>query len=131
MITAVDTNILIDIWHDDQTNRRHSLDLIRRAYDAGAIVVSSVVYAELASAIPDRTTLDNALDFASITVSHVDSEAAFEAGRRWRRYHQRGGPRTRIITDFLIGAHALLKADRFITRDRGFFSTYFPELASA
>ncbi|MCY4093848.1 MAG: type II toxin-antitoxin system VapC family toxin [Gammaproteobacteria bacterium] len=128
MITAVDTNILIDVLFDDQTNRSHSVNLIRRAYNSGAIVVSSVVYAELASAIPDRRELDNALAFASITVSLIDSAAAFEAGRRWRQYRQSGGPRTRIIADFLIGAHALLKADRFITRDRGFFSTYFPEL---
>jgi predicted nucleic acid-binding protein len=34
----------------------------------------------------------------------------------------------RIITDFLIGAHAMAKAERFMTRDRGFYQSYFPDL---
>ena len=37
--------------------------------------------------------------------------------------------RKRIITDFLIGAHAVSGAESS-TRDRGFFASYFPELSA-
>ena len=129
MITAVDTNILIDVYFQNETFGHQSLEILEDAYDKGAIVISNVVYAELAAAIPNRVDLDRALAISNVTTSDLNAEIAFEAGRRWHDYRQKGGPRSHIITDFLIGAHALFKADAFLTRDRGFFGTYFPELS--
>ena len=128
MITAVDTNVLLDILIPSDRHGPQSKERLAAAYDAGAIIVSDIVYAELVPSSRDRAALDGALLELGIVLSPIDSSIAYEAGLRWKRYRAAGGPRERIIADFLIGAHALATSDTFLTRDRGFFSTYFPEL---
>ena len=128
MITAVDTSILLDVFLPDERHGPRSKELLRNAYDKGAILICDVVYAELVPAFDDRAMLDGVLREISATISPIDTDIAYEAGQRWSRYRQAGGPRDRIITDFLIGAHAVVKAETFLTRDRGFYATYFPEL---
>jgi predicted nucleic acid-binding protein len=128
MITAVDTNILLDIFFPDKRFAEGSAGLLRIAYDEGALLICEVVYAELVPQFKKRNLLDETLGRLNISISSLDLEAAFLAGEKWGQYRESGGKRERIITDFLIGAHAFLKADRFLTRDRGFYRSYFPNL---
>lgn len=128
MISAVDTSVLLDVFLGDEHHGPRSNEWLRQAYDRGAILICDPVYAELAPAFESREALDEALRKISASISPIDTDIAYEAGRRWLRYRQAGGPRKRIVTDFLIGAHALATAETFLTRDRGFYATYFPEL---
>ena len=128
MITAVDTDVLLDIFVPDDRHGPKSREWLAAAYDSGAVIVCDIVYAELVPAFRDRAMLDGALREINATLSPIDTSIAYEAGLRWKRYRRAGGPRERIIADFLIGAHAVTAADAFLTRDRGFYATYFPEL---
>ena len=128
MITAVDANVLLDIFIPSDEFGPRSREWLTTAYDSGAIVLCDVVYAELVPSFGNRLELDEALREINVVTSPFDTSIAYEAGTRWMQYRRAGGPRTRIIADFLIGAHAMSVADVFLTRDRGFYSTYFPEL---
>ena len=128
MITSVDTSVLLDVFASGSPHHSQSQAWLIDAYDRGAILVCDVVYAELVPAFGDRSSLDRALREINAAASPLDTAIAYAAGLRWTRYRQAGGPRERIIADFLIGAHAIANADVFLTRDQGFYSTYFPEL---
>ena len=128
MITAVDTNILVDIFLADPRHGSLSLGWLQGGRNQGTIIICNVVYAELVQGFESRAALDATLDRLALNVSPIDNDVAYEAGIRWSRYRRAGGPRTRILADFLIGTHALFTADAFLTRDRGFYSSYFPEL---
>ena len=130
MITSVDTNVLLDVLLYDDDFGPQSTDWLSAAHNRGTIIICDIVYAELVPAFADRDSLDGALREIGATLSPIDSSIAYDAGLRWKRYRAAGGPRERIMTDFLIGVHAVATADAFLTRDRGFFSTYFPELKS-
>jgi predicted nucleic acid-binding protein len=132
--TAIDTNILSALW----SNELGARDIIQRLGDAksfGALLIAPVVYAELL-AYPKATEafVNRFLSDTGITVDfHLDESVWVEAGRRFARYagHRRksgsGEPR-RLLADFLIGAHALLQADRLMSLDPTRYKQYFPEL---
>jgi len=128
MITAVDTNILLDVFLPDEKFASDSSKLLKLAYDEGALVICDIVYAELVPQFDKRSMLDSTLATINVSFSSVDKDVAFLAGEKWKVYRKSGGERKRIITDFLIGAHAMIKAERFLTRDRGFYKSYFSDL---
>jgi predicted nucleic acid-binding protein len=129
MITAVDTNILVDVLEPDQKHGKRSLDLLKQAMREGSVVACEVVWAEVATAYAEKMAeVVDGLSQAGIGYLAMNQAAAFKAASCWRDYRLRGGQGRRIAADFLIGVHALIQCDRLLTRDRGFFRDYFQPL---
>lgn len=128
MITAVDSNILLDVLGADPNFGEASSEALRRCRREGALIASEVVFAETATAVADVQGFLSAADKLSISFSPMTEDAALKAAEFWRSYRKAGGSRVRIAADFLIGAHALVTADRLLTRDRGFYRRYFAGL---
>lgn len=135
MRTALDTNIISALW----SNEANALSLaqhLRQARLDGAVLLSGVVYAELL-AYP-RANEDLIHRFAAETGTTIQLSFAedgwSEAGHRYAKYvARRRKARTqtpkRLLADFLVGAHALIQADRLMPLDVSRYARDFPELS--
>ena len=128
MITAVDTNVLLDVFTADPRFGRRSRDALRQCRAEGSLIACEIVWAELGGAFTDAGAAREAVEGLEIEFDAVDKDIALSAGRAWHAYRSGGGTRRRILADFLIGAHAVARAERLLTRDRGFYRSSFAKL---
>jgi len=153
LITAVDTNALLAILYED-THTDASEAALREAYQAGKVVTTPIVYAELAADghFDTDSELSQFLKDFSIQLAEPSRGALFQAGQQFQRYVARRPDgfqcpscgteqtvtcvacdddltsRQHIAADFVIGGHAVADADGLISFDNGFYETYFPSL---
>ena len=128
MITALDTNVLLDILLPDERFFPISSTAIEAAASEGSLVICDVVYAELCAHFQTQHQCDEFLRETTIRAESLSRVASFLASRTWKGYRLKGGKRQRILPDFLIGAHAQIQASRLLSRDRGFYRDMFPNL---
>lgn len=124
MITALDSNILIDMIGGDPHFGETSRAAVEMVGRQGALVVSPEVVAEFTTGCGSIESALDALDALRVTYVGIGLQAAGIAGeaRSRSRVHRR------ITADYLIAAHAARHADRLLTRDADFSTLDVPGL---
>ena len=123
-----DSNVLLDIFGGDPSWGSWSKQALRDALAIGAVGINSVIYAEISVRFGDHASLDAGLNELTLERLQLPYEAAFVAGRAFRRYRRAGGVRSSPLPDFFIGAHAEVAEITVLTRDVSRFRTYFPSV---
>jgi len=132
--TALDTNIVAPIWLGVPAAGEIAAVLVKLRGE-GALVISAPVFVEL-SAVPGLTAqmVRKALAELSISIDFDMGEEVWQLAATTfsdyaiRRRRSGGGLAKRFPADFIIAAHAQLKADRLMTRDARRYSLDFPNL---
>ena len=132
MITAVDTSVLLDLLLRDPSFGTRSEAALRRASNEGALMICEVVYAELAGLFPNQAALEAFLRDTGIQLKPSSPDSLWRAGELWRRFcverPRHAAVTRRVVADFLVGAHAMLHAERLLTRDTDFYRAVFAGL---
>lgn len=152
MITAVDTNIILDILIPDDPFAESSKRLLDRHLSEGTLMLCEVVYSELAAHFPFEADLKKFLAETGMRMVSSNEKSLYIAGSRWAEYAGNANKnqfscicgnafavtcpnckaaitkRLHVLADFLIGAHALVHADCILSRDLGVYKTYFKDL---
>jgi predicted nucleic acid-binding protein len=100
---------------------------LRQALAGGRVVVCDAALAAVSAALRNGADALAALEEMGVHYSPLESKSALRAGEMQRRQRQRAGE-PRPLSDFLVGAHALLQCDALITFDAGFHRDYFKGL---
>lgn len=132
--TAIDSNVIVALWSREPTATRMA-ELLRAARADGPLVVAAPVWAELHAA-PGATSDFVARFLADTDIAFdtdLDEPLWHHAALAFAAYAQRrrtsgGGHAKRLLVDFIVGAHALERADRLLTLDPDRYRTAFEGL---
>ena len=125
-MTLVDANVLLDVATDDPRWADWSERQLDAAIFRGPVIASDIAYAEFSVGYSRIEDADAFLADAGVEVCPVPRSGLFLAGKVHRAYRARGGTRTGVLPDFLIGAHAAVAGVPLLTRDVARYRTNYP-----
>jgi len=135
----VDTSTLLDILKDEYKEHQEKLyDALREKEE---LIAPVIVAAELVPQFKEDTKLlYSFLHDHKIMIKSLDIDSSLLAASRWMKYLKRKTKikcpecghkldlREHVLSDFYIGGFALTQCDAILTRDRGIYKKYFPDL---
>lgn len=126
--TLVDSNVILDVFTEDEEWLDWSAAQLAEAAGNGMLVINPIIYAEVSARFNRIEDLDDALPAGYYRRVPLPWEAAFLAGQCFVKYRRRGGSRRSPMPDFYIGAHAAIAGLTLLTRDATRYRAYFPTL---
>jgi len=127
-VLIVDANVLLDIVSNDANWADWSTRQLRHQSQVHELVINAVVYTELSMAFADLGDVDRVVDEMRLNFAEIPKPALFLAGKAFLRYRRAGGPRTSVLPDFFIGAHAAIAGCAILTRDEHRYRAYYPRV---
>ncbi len=124
----VDSNVILDIFTEDEQWFQWSASQLTELTNRSTLVINPIIYAEISIGFAQVEELQTALPKNYFRYDSLPYQAAFLAGKYFLTYRRRRGTKRSPLPDFYIGAHAVVETMTILTRDKGRYKTYFPNL---
>ena len=120
----LDSNVMIDLLDPAAPEAiRKCVTGLREFYEPR---INEIIFAEIAHGFADQDEVLEMLAATGISLVRLTLPEYHRAGIAFADYRRRGGERTSILPDFMIGAQAVIQGWPLVTRDRKGFASYFP-----
>ncbi len=126
--TLVDSNVLLDIMTEDANWLEWSSSALASEAEQRRLVINAIVYAEVSVRFSRIEDLEETLPTDLFEREAIPFAAAFLAAKAFTAYRKRGGVKSNVLPDFLIGAHAAVAGYRLLTRDPARYRSSYPKL---
>lgn len=126
MTTFVDTNVVIDAL--DPTAARHGWAKQKLAEADQPLVLCDIVFSEFSVGLGSVEATNAAISELALERVQFSDAALFKAGKAFAEYRKRGGTKSNVLSDFLIGAIADDEGAPLLTANARDFTNYFPQL---
>lgn len=125
----IDSNVILDVVAGDPAWEAWSRAALVSVGNQAYAVINPIIYSEVSVRFDKIEHVEAAVPAEFYRRESLPWEAAFLAGKKFEEYRRRGGARRSPLPDFFIGAHALVRGYRVLTRDPGRYKAYFPTVA--
>lgn len=127
-IILIDTCVVTDLADSKSTWFDWSATTLERLDQYHTFIINPIIYAECSVGFEKIEEVETLFKQLGFLIKPIPKEALFLAGKAFLQYKRRKGEKNNVLPDFFIGAHVAVSGYHLMTRDKGRFSTYFPNI---
>jgi predicted nucleic acid-binding protein len=127
-VILIDTCVVTDLADPESRWFEWSAATLEKLDQYHTFIINPIIYAECSVGFEKIEEVEALFTQLGFMTKPIPKEALFLAGKAFLQYKRRQGAKTNVLPDFFIGAHAAVAGCQLMTRDKGRFSTYFPNI---
>lgn len=128
MATFIDTSVVLAVINTAETHHSWSDKELRSCKGSGPTLIADIVYSEFSAGMASQADADAVVTKLGLERLRSTRSSLFLAGKAFLAYKKRGGLKTNVLSDMLIGALAADLGEPLMTSNPRDFATLFPKL---
>ena len=129
MTTFVDTNVLLYLLNENEELHDWAKKAVEERKTHGPLIICDIVYSEFSVGMETLEKTNEAVAALALERLRFTNETLFHAGKLYKEHKKRGGMRSNVLADYLIGAQAELEKAPLLTNNAKDYTSCFPRMS--